>query len=166
MITEDQLEQLALSWFQDTGWDYRYGPDIAPDGDNPERTDYRQVLLAGRLKQALQRLNAGIPASVLDDVAHQLTKPGHPSLILNNRSFHELLIDGVPVEVVIDGVKRGDRVHLIDFAQPQQNQFLVVNQYTVQGAKQPRRPDMVCFINGLPMAVIELKNPAAEQSDI
>ncbi|PTR02129.1 type I restriction enzyme R subunit [Nitrosomonas nitrosa] len=166
MITEDQLEQLALSWFQDTGWDYRYGPDIAPDGDNPERTDYRQVLLAGRLKQALQRLNAGIPASVLDDVAHQLTKPGHPSLILNNRSFHELLIDGVPVEVVIDGVKRGDRVRLIDFAQPQQNQFLVVNQYTVQGAKQPRRPDMVCFINGLPMAVIELKNPAAEQSDI
>nr|WP_281720054.1 type I restriction endonuclease subunit R [Nitrosomonas nitrosa] len=166
MITEDQLEQLALSWFQDTGWDYRYGPDIAPDGDNPERTDYRQVLLAGRLKQALQRLNAGIPASVLDDVAHQLTKPGHPSLILNNRSFHELLIDGVPVEVVIDGVKRGDRVHLIDFAQPQQNQFLVVNQYTVQGAKQPRRPDMVCFINGLPMAVIELKNPAAEQSNI
>ncbi|CAE6507840.1 putative type I restriction enzyme HindVIIP R protein [Nitrosomonas nitrosa] len=166
MITEDQLEQLALSWFQDTGWDYRYGPDIAPDGDNPERTDYRQVLLTGRLRQALQRLNAGIPASVLDDVAHQLTKPGHPSLILNNRSFHELLIDGVPVEVVIDGVKRGDRVRLIDFAQPQQNQFLVVNQYTVQGAKQPRRPDMVCFINGLPMAVIELKNPAAEQSDI
>ncbi|TYP78785.1 MULTISPECIES: type I restriction endonuclease [Nitrosomonas] len=80
-MTEDQLEQLALSWFQDTGWDYRCGPNIAPDGENPERTDYRRVLLTGRLKEALQRLNAGIPASVLDDVVHQLTKPSHPSLI-------------------------------------------------------------------------------------
>ena len=166
MITENELETLTLTWFQDSGWDYRYGPDIAPDGDTPERDDYRKVLLADRLKDALHRLNPDIPKSVLDEVLHQIAKPGHLSLILNNRSFHEALLDGVPVVVEIGGVKRGDRVRLIDFERPEQNRFLVVNQFTVQGTKQPRRPDLVCFINGLPIAVIELKNPAAEQADI
>lgn len=166
MITENELEALALTWFQDTGWEYRHGPDIAPDGDTPERDDYRQVLLAGQFKDSLHRLNPSIPEAALDEVRHQIAKPGHPSLILNNRSFHEALLDGVPIEVEIDGVKRGDRVRLIDFARPEQNRFLVVNQYTVQGTKQPRRPDLVCFINGLPIAVIELKNLATEQADI
>lgn len=166
MITENELETLALTWFQDSGWEYRQGPDIAPDGETPEREDYRQILLAGRLKESLHRLNPDIPEAVLDEVLHQIAKPGHPSLILNNRAFHEALLDGVPVVVEIDGVKRGDRARLIDFEHPEQNRFLVVNQFTVQGTKQPRRPDLVCFINGLPIAVIELKNPAAEQADI
>ncbi|MCK9529820.1 MAG: type I restriction endonuclease subunit R [Gammaproteobacteria bacterium] len=165
-MTEDDLEQLALSWFQDSGWEYRHGPDIAPDGDTAERDDYRHVLLPGRLSEALHRLNPGVPHSVLGEVLHQIAKPGHPSLILNNRAFHEALLDGVPVEVEIGGVKRGDRVRLIDFERSDQNRFLVVNQFTVQGTRQPRRPDLVCFINGLPIAVTELKNPAAEQADI
>lgn len=166
MITENELEKLALTWFQDSGWEYRHGPDIAPDGEAPERSDYRQVLLVSRLGDALRRLNPGIPEAVLDEVVHRIGKLGNPSLLLNNRAFHEALIDGVPVEVEIDGVKRGDRVRLIDFERSAQNCFLVVNQYTVQGTKQPRRPDLVCFINGLPISVIELKNPATEQVDI
>jgi type I restriction enzyme R subunit len=166
MINEDHLERLALTWFQDAGWEYRYGPDIAPDGDAPERADYRQVVLAGRLLDALRRLNPDIPDAVLDEVAHRVGKLHEPSLVQGNRSFHELLLDGVAVEVETDGVKRGDRVRLMDFEQPGNNRFLVVNQFTVQGIKQPRRPDLVCFINGLPIAVIELKNPATEQADI
>lgn len=165
-MTESDLEQLALTWFQDTGWDYRAGPDIAPDSDNPQRSDYRQVLLQGELREALARLNPQISSAVLDDVAHQLGKPDHPSLIQSNRAFHEALVGGVPVEVEINGERRGDRVVLVDFDTPERNRFLVVNQFTVQGSKQPRRPDLVCFINGLPIAVIELKNLAAEQVGI
>ena len=166
MITEDALEQLAITWFQDTGWDYRHGPDIAPDGETPERLDYRQVLLTGRLLAALRRLNPGVPEPVLEEVLHRIAKLREPSLIQSNRRFHEALIDGLPVEFEVGGEKRGDRVRLIDFEHPEQNEFLVANQYTVQGSKQPRRPDLVCFINGIPFAVIELKNPAAEQADI
>ena len=165
-MTESDLEQLALTWFQDTGWDYRAGPDIAPDSDSPQRGDYRQVLLQGELREALARQNPQIPAAVLDDVAHQLSKPDHPSLIQSNRAFHEALVGGVPVEVEINGERRGDRVVLVDFDTPERNRFLVVNQFTVQGSKQPRRPDLVCFINGLPIALIELKNLAAEQVGI
>ncbi|WP_310446375.1 type I restriction endonuclease subunit R [Thiobacillus sp.] len=166
MTTENDLEQFALTWFQDAGWEYRHGPDIAPDGDTPERADYRQVLLQGHLRDALRRLNPEAPDTVLEEVLHRVAKLHEPSLIQSNRSFHETLLDGVPVEVEIDGVKRGDRVRLIDFEHPDRNRFLVVNQYTVQGTKQPRRPDLVCFINGIPIAVIELKNTASEQADI
>jgi type I restriction enzyme R subunit len=165
-ITEDHLEQLTLTWFQDVGWEYCYGPDIAPDGDAPERADYRQVVLAERLLDALRRLNPGIPETLLDEVAHRVGKLHEPSPIQSNRVFHELLLDGVAVEVETDDVKRGDRVRLMDFEHPENNRFLVVNQFTIQGIKQPRRPDLVCFINGLPIAVLELKNPATEQADI
>jgi type I restriction enzyme R subunit len=115
MITEDHLEQLALTWFQDSGWEYVYGPDIAPDGDAPERADYRQVILPGRLLDALRRLNPTIPGAVLDEVVHRVGKLHEPSLLKSNRTFHELLLDGVAVEVETDGVKRGDRVRLMGF---------------------------------------------------
>ena len=157
-MVESDLEQLAITWFQDTGWDFRSGPDIAPDSDTPQRSDYRQVLLQGELREALTQLNPQVSAAVLDEVAHQLAKPDHPSLIQSNRAFHEALVGGVQVDVEIDGERRGDRVVLADFENPERNRFLVVNQFTVQGVKQPRRPDLVCFINGLPIAVIELKN--------
>jgi type I restriction enzyme R subunit len=165
-MTEGALEQLTLTWFQDSGWEYRHGPDLAPDGETPERGDYRQVVLTARLREALQRLNPGVPEAVLDEVLHRVVKLQEPSLVQSNRRFHEALVDGLPVEVDEGGVKRGDRVALIDFEHPQANRYLVVNQYTVLGSKQPRRPDLLCFINGLPIAVIELKNPAAEQADI
>src|SRR3569623_1565490 len=164
--SEEKLEQLTLNWFQDTGWEYRHGPDIAPDCDTPERTDYRQVLLQGRLHEALHRLNPDVSDSVLEEVLQRVAKLREPSVIQSNRRFHETLLDGVPVEVEIDGVKRGDRVRLMDFERPENNLFLVVNQFTAQGTKQARRPDLVCFINGIPIAVIELKNTASEQADI
>jgi type I restriction enzyme R subunit len=166
MITESKLETLALTWFQDSSWEFRHGPDIAPDGDKPERADYRQVLLPGQFLEAMRRLNPGMPELILEEVLHRVSKLDLPSLILSNRALHEALIDGLPVTVEQNGDKRGDRVRLVDFEQPERNRFLVVNQYTVQGTKQPRRPDLVCFINGLPIAVIELKNLTSEQGDI
>ncbi len=166
MINENHLEQLALTWFQDTGWSCESGLAIACDGPTPERADYRQVILSNSVMNALRRLNPSIPHPVLDEVLHSFGKHEHPSLIQNNRAFHEALLEGVPIEIELNGEKRGDRVRLIDFEHPELNQYLVVNQYAVQGLKQPRRPDLVAFVNGFPIAVIELKNPADEQADI
>jgi type I restriction enzyme R subunit len=166
MITESELETQAITWFQDTGWEFRHGPDIAPDGDTPERADYRQVLLTARLLDTLRKLNPEIPENALEDALRRIAKPDHPSLLFNNRSFHEALLHGVPIEIEIGGEKRGDRLRLIDFAQPERNRILIVNQFAVQGIKQPRRPDLVIFVNGLPIAVIELKNLVSEQTDI
>lgn len=166
-MTENDLEQLAIAWFQDAGWSYRHGTDIAPDSPDPERKDWRDVVLRSELAEALALLNPGLPSSALDEAAGLVTRPDEPSLLQNNRRLHELLCDGVPVEVSdTQGLKRGDRVRLIDFDHPERNRFLVVNQFTVQGSKQPRRPDLVCFINGLPVAVLELKNAASDSADI
>jgi type I restriction enzyme R subunit len=165
-MTEDQLEQITLDWFRSQGYDYAYGPDIGHDGDKPERSDYTSVILPRRLAAALSSLNPVIPVSVIDEVVSLLQKPKHLSLRANNRQFHEWILDGVPVEVEKNGRKVGGRVKLIDFSAADKNQFLVVNQFTIVGSKQPRRPDIVVFINGLPIAVIELKNPADEQVDI
>ena len=166
-ITEDQLEQLCLDWFREGGYEYAYGPEIAHDGEAPEREDYKQTLLTGRLLDALQRINPHIPKAALDEqVVHVLTKPESPVLIQNNRKFQQYLLDGVPVEYTDGDEKKSDQVQLIDFHNSDNNQFLVVNQFTVQGMKMNRRPDVVVFINGLPIAVIELKNPADEGADV
>jgi type I restriction enzyme R subunit len=105
-MSENELEQLCLTWFQETGWDYQYGPDIAYDCISPERQDYRQVILPDRLRSALYRLNPSIPASILEDVLHTLSKPQHLSLVKNNCAFHEMLLSGMPVEYEMDGQKR------------------------------------------------------------
>ena len=168
MITEGQLEQLCLAWFAESGYDYVSGPTIAPDGATPERPDYKQILLAGRLLEALQRINPYIPIDTLHEhVVHLLGKPDSPVLIRNNYSFQKYLLDGVPVEYTdANDEKRSDSAQLIDFLNPTNNEFLVVNQFTIQGSKGNRRPDIVVFINGLPIAVIELKNPADEHADV
>lgn len=165
-ITEDQLEQLCLSWFRESGYEYACGPDIAYDGDTPERADYRQVILTERLLSALQRINPHIPQPALGEAVHLITKPDHPALIQNNLAFHRRLIDGVKVEFSQGDEKKTDHVQLIDFHNLDNNQFLVVNQFTVLGSKMNRRPDIVVFINGLPIALIELKNPADEGADV
>ncbi|WP_428425786.1 type I restriction endonuclease subunit R [Methylibium sp.] len=167
-MSEDELERLCLTWFQDVGWTFRHGPDIAPDAQSPVRKDWREVVLSSELETALTQLNPQTPPVVLQEAAALVSRPDQPSLLQNNRRLHELLCDGVPVEITdAQGLKRGDRVRLIDFDNPERNRFLVVNQFTVQGSKgKPRRPDLVCFINGLPIAVLELKNTASETADI
>ncbi len=166
MMNEQQLEDLCISWFQETGWQFVHGPDIAPEGAHPERADYRQAILHDRLLSALARINPHIPVAALELAVHAVLTLSEPQLVVRNRSFHRLLLAGVTVEFSLGDVKKTDLVHLIDFAHPLNNEFLVVNQFTVSGSKQPRRPDLVVFINGLPLAVIELKNPANEQTDV
>ena len=171
MITEDQLEQLCLDWFKSIGYDYVCGYDIAPDGDSPERNDYRQIILFNRLLQQLQIINPHIPVATLETVAHQIAKPETSALIKSNKAFHQFLLEGVKVEYKEGDpegktVSKTDYVQLVDFTNVDNNQFLVVNQYTITGSKGNRRPDIIVFVNGLPLAVIELKNPANESADI
>lgn len=166
MITEDQLEQLCLDWFRAGGYDCAFGPDIARDGDTPERADYHQVVLTGRLLAALQQINPHIPVATLEEATQTVIKPQSPVLIHSNRAFHKMLLEGVPVEYRDGDDTRSDHVQLIDFHDVEKNQFLVVNQFTAQGSRQLRRPDIVVFINGLPIAVIELKNPADINVDV
>ncbi|MDD1621899.1 MAG: type I restriction endonuclease subunit R [Methylococcaceae bacterium] len=166
MMNEQQLENQCIAWFQETGWQFVHGPDIAPDGATPERADYRQVILRDRLLAALARINPHIPATALEQAVHAVQTISEPQAVMRNRSFHRLLLSGAVVEFSVGDEKKSDLVHLIDFANPRNNEFLVANQFTVTGVKQPRRPDLVAFINGLPLAVIELKNPANEQTDV
>ena len=166
MMNEQQLEDLCIRWFQEAGWQWVHGPDIAPDSDAPERSDYRQVILHDRLLAALVRINPQIPVGALDQVLHIVQTISEPQTVLRNRSFHRLVLSGMTVEFTDGETKKIDLAHLIDFSTPRNNKFLVVNQFTVTGSKQPRRPDIVVFINGLPLAVIELKNPSNEQTDV
>lgn len=166
MLNEQQLEELCLNWFQQVGWRFAHGPDIAPDSSAPERTDYRQVFLRERLLAALARINPQIPAAALEQAVHALQTVSEPQMVVRNRSVHRLLLSGVAVEFEIGEQKKQDWVYFIDFAQPSNNDFLVVNQFTITGTRQPRRPDLIAFVNGLPLAVVELKNPANEQTDV
>ena len=165
-ITEQDLENLTLTWFRDIGWNVAHGPDIAPGSDHPARSDIREVVLRERLLASLARINPDIPSAALEEAAQTLLRLGDPRLIKRNQQSHRLLLSGVRVEFTRDDTKHSDLVQFIDFTHPERNDFLVVNQFTIKGTKQPRRPDLVAFVNGLPLAVIELKNPANEQTDV
>jgi len=165
-MTEDQLEQETLVWLQDVGYTHRYGPDIAPDGPVPERSSFTQVVLLARLREAIHQLNPGIPPAAREDALKQVLDLGIPALLSANRHFHKLLVGGVPVEYQKDGETRGDFVRLIDWTHPQRNQYLAVNQFTLKGAHHTRRPDIILFVNGLPLVLLELKNPADLNADV
>ncbi len=165
-MTEDQLEQETLGWLTEAGYSHRYGLDIAPDGSAPERSNYSQVLLIGRLREAINRLNPSVPLVAREDALQQVLNLDTPVLLAANRAFHQLLVNGVPVEYQKDGETRGDFVRLIDFTDVKANEWLAVNQFSVKGAKYTRRPDIILFINGLPLVLLELKNPADEKADI
>ena len=165
-MTEDQLEQEALGWLKDVGYTHHFGPDIAHDGVDPERADYRQVMLAGCLKDAIARLNPAIPAAAQADALGQVLDLGIPALLSANRAFHKLLVGGVPVQYQQDGDTRGDFVRLIDWANASGNDYWAVNQFTIKGAHHTRRPDIILFVNGLPLVLIELKNPADLNADV
>ncbi|OLO08895.1 DEAD/DEAH box helicase [Salinicola sp. MH3R3-1] len=161
-MNEDQLEQLCLEWFSETGWEIANGTDIAPDGSAPERADYRQVLLLADCEAALSQLNPQLPEEAIQQAMAQVSKPESPDPVLANRAFHRLLLDGIPVQYKQDDETVHDRAFLIDFEHVEANRFRAINQFTITGTKQPRRPDVICFINGLPLAVLELKSPSSE----
>ncbi|CAK2852251.1 Type I restriction enzyme HindI endonuclease subunit [Vibrio crassostreae] len=170
MINEDLLEKNCLAWFEQIGYQVINGYDIAPGSEKAERDDYHQVVLKQRLLNRLEILNAELSSESLTQVVNTISAPNSPVLIKSNRTFHKYLIEGVPVEytVVENGEVLAKNTHarLMDFNNPDNNEFLVVNQFTITGTKGNRRPDVVVFINGLPISVIELKNPADEHADI
>ena len=166
-LSEADVEQAALAWLEATGWRVRYGPEIAPETPDAERSGYDQVVLERRLRDALAELNPGLPVAALEDAFRKLTRPEGATLEARNRAFHHLLIDGVTVEYSSqDGSIRGAQARVVDFEDADKNDWLAVNQFTVSENRSTRRADIVLFVNGLPLAVIELKNPADEEATI
>src|SRR3990167_5840226 len=165
-MTEDQLEQEMLSWLSEIGYVHIYGPDIACDGKSPERSNYQEVLLIERSSDLIDRLTPDIPLAAREDALLQVRDLNTPVLLSANRRLHNFLVNGVPVEYKKDGETRGDFVRLIDFEKPTENEWLAVNQFSIKGEKHTRRPDTILFVNGLPLVLVELKNPADESADI
>jgi type I restriction enzyme R subunit len=166
-VTEDTVEQAAIEWFEELGYAYLAGPSIAPGEPGAERDSYGDVVLQAWLTAAIDRLNPKIPAAAREDALRKVLRVEGPSLIQANRLFHKMLVAGVDVEYPRgDGTIKGDHVRLVDFESPGNNEFHVVNQFTVTEGTHTRRPDIVVFVNGLPLAVLELKNAAQEQADI
>lgn len=168
-FTESVVEEAALAWLKELGYEVLYGPNIAAGEPEAERNDpnYRDVVLEGRILQALVRLNPGLPAEALDDAFRKLTRVDAPSLVERNRALHRMLIDGVTVEYRRkDGSIAGAQARIIDFDSIDNNDWLAVNQFTVAEGQNIRRPDVVLFVNGLALAVIELKNPADENATV
>lgn len=163
-ITESAIEAFAIELLEKQGYQYIYGPSIAPDSDTPERASFEEVILTERLKAAVARINPTVPADARDDAVKQITRLNSPELISNNEAFHRLLTEGIKVTYQKDGQSRGDLVWLVDFHEPENNDYLVLNQFTVIENHVNKRPDLILFVNGLPLAVIELKNPADENA--
>ena len=166
-LTENEVEEAALAWLAGLGYAVLHGPDIGPEGPAPERGSYDEVLLTGRLRGALTRLNPHLPGEALEEAVRKIRQSETPSLVEENRRLHRYLIEGVPVEIARkDGSVGGDTAGLIDFTDADANDWLAVNQFTVIENERNRRPDLVLFVNGLPLAVIELKNPGDENATL
>ena len=166
-FTEAMLEGIALAWLESLGWQTAHGPDLAPGGPDEERADWGDVALAERLRDALERLNPTLPDSALEDAFRRLAAPQGSTLEARNREFHRMLVGGVTVEYRDERERtRGAQVQVLDFDDPQNNALLAVNQFTVSERERRRRPDIVLFVNGLPLGVIELKNPADEEATV
>ena len=165
-ITESEIEQFAIELLEKQGYSYTYGPAIAPDSENPERKSFEDVILLNTLSDILPTLNPTLPPDALEDALKQLLRLNSPELIANNESFHRMLTEGITVNYQKNGVKRGDLAWLVDFQNPANNDFQVINQFTVIENNVNKRPDVILFINGLPLVVVELKNPADENATI
>jgi type I restriction enzyme R subunit len=165
-ITENIIESFAIELLDKLGYEYIYAPDIAPDSENPERDSFEQVLLLNRLQNAVKKINHGIPADAQAEAIKEIQRISSPELLSNNETFHRLLTEGIPVSKRVDGDDRGDRVWLIDFKNPNNNEFVVANQFTIIENGNNKRPDVILFVNGIPLVVIELKNAADENTTI
>ncbi|MBN1412560.1 MAG: type I restriction endonuclease subunit R [Spirochaetales bacterium] len=165
-ITESSIETLAIELLEKQSFSYIYGPDIAPDSETPQRASFEEVLLFDRLTDAVARINPSIPPDAREDAIKQIRRLNSPELITNNETFHRMLTEGIKVSYQKGGQSRGDLVWLVDFTHPDNNDFLVVNQYAVSENNVNKRPDVILFINGLPLVVMELKNPADENATV
>ena len=166
-IAESHVEEHTLAWLRDLGYTTLFGPDIAPGEASAERDSWQDVILKHRLAAAIARLNPDIPADAREAALRKILHPDSPSLVGNNRAFHRMLTDGVEVEYRRpDGTIKGDQVRLADFIHPEKNDWLAVNQFTIIENHHNRRPDIILFVNGIPLVVIELKNPADEKATI
>ena len=166
-LNESTVEYAALEWFEQLDYAIGHGTDFAPGEPNSERNSFAEVVLPGRLRVAIARLNPTIPEEAREDALRKVLRVGTPALIQTNRAFHKLLRDGVPVEYPRpDGSIAGDHVRLLDLSNAQANDWLAVNQFTVTEGQHNRRPDIVVFVNGLPLGLIELKSAADEDSTI
>ena len=165
-LLESDIEQMAIDLLQAKRWDYLYGPNIAPDGETPMRAAFDEVVLREKLERAVVRLNPSIKEEVRDEAIKTVLRIASPDTLANNEMFHRLLTEGVPVSTYQDGMERGERVWLVDFEDPWNNEFTVVNQFTIIENGHNRRPDVLLFVNGLPLVIIELKNAADENATI
>ena len=164
-MTEADLEHTCIRWFSELGWSHAHGEAISPGGADAEREHYSQVILTGRLRDALVRLNPELATEALEEAVKRLLQYAGQSLVEANREIYTWLRDGIPVEVEEDGHRRGRTAQVFDFDDPHNNDWLLVSQLTVKG-KMTCRPDLVAFVNGIPLGVIELKNPADEDTDV
>ena len=166
-LTESIVEDAALTWFGELGYAVGHGPQMAPGEPAAERDSFGEVVLVGRLHEALRQLNPTIPEEAREEALRKVLRVATPSLVQTNRAFHRLLRDGVDVEYARpDGSTKHDKAWLVDFSDVRANDWLAVNQFTVIEGQHNRRPDNVVFINGLPLALIELKNAADEDATI
>lgn len=166
-ITENDVEEAALGLYSELGYQVLFGPDIAPGEPDEERSGYDKVVLEGRLRDARVRLNPDVPTDAIDEAFRKVLLLDSPSLIQRNRNFHRMLVNGIEVEHQHEeGRVAGSRVRLVDFETLENNDWLAVNQFTVIEDNYNRRPDVVAFVNGLPLAVLELKNPTDETATI
>ena len=165
-LYESEVEDAAIKWLKALGYSYVHGSEIAPDGPAPERAAWKDVVLEGRLRTSLTRINPHLPADALEEVARRVLRLDSPALEENNHAFQRLLTEGVGVQVRKDGQTRGDIGWLVDFDDPSNNDWLVVNQLSINEGKGTRRPDLVVYLNGLPIGVVELKNPLDESATL
>lgn len=164
-ITENEIEEIALSYLQGLGYTYQLGTVISPDGEHPER-QYNEVVLVTRLRDAIDKLNPNISQDAKEDALKKVLRTESPNALINNETFHRYLTDGVDVEMRTESGIRGEKIYIVDFANPENNEFLAVNQFTVIEGNQNKRPDIILFVNGLPLVVIELKNAVDENANL
>lgn len=165
-LTENAIEQLAIELLVKQGYSYTHGTELVPDTAHPERTSFSEVFLEGRLRAAVARLNPSIPLDAQEQAVKEVLRISPLELLVANETFHKLLTNGVEVEYQHGGRTKGDKVWLVDYNQPGANDCLVVNQFTIIENHVNKRPDLILFINGLPLVVIELKNAARENATV